>query len=68
VGAWLARYNPEWDQQPSPFIPAGAKNGRIADELPGSLHIEDPFSQGYNIARNSWKWMQAVSLFQVRVR
>lgn len=66
---WMRRAcGAEWDQQQSPFLlgNGNVKSGRIADEPPGHLHIEDPFSQGFNIARNSWKWMHAISLFQVR--
>jgi hypothetical protein len=44
----------------------GSAGSRIAEEPPGQMHIEDPFTPGYNIARNSWKWQQAISLFQVR--
>ncbi len=68
---WLRRvHGPQWDQGPSLLFPAGAGAGagggsRIADEPPGQLYIEDPHTPGYNIARNSWKWQQAVALFQV---
>jgi len=67
VRDWLRRCSgPLWDQGPSVFLAAAGAGGgsRIAEEPPGQLHIEDPFTPGYNIARNSWKWQQAVALFQ----
>ena len=66
VSLFLRRMcGPDWEREPSNFLTAATGSKRIADEPPGQLYIEE---HGPNIASNSWKWKEAVCLFQVRAR